>query len=586
MVFAKSNGETSPDSERREQAFQALSTPLIDITNLAVDKNGNGGIIDANINNDDEPKGQQQQDESTLLFAPLHRDGEQARLVEEVRRRQRRQQEEMTFTQWFWDILGLVEDTRRSNNNFMPPPNPYRDDNGRRSTLDKNKPKHEQNGNKPPLIDSKPNTAPTPSIDISKYPRIVRFIYYSLQRILYALRWCTDFCIMRLARLEPFTNSPNYSSSPAYVLHITADNIICALVISWATTGVAGPMTLVVCLFIALVYVKGMRRVYPEDQQQNANETTACTSKDASVSATTLQPKQLSANDQHAIAMQRIQKKHPNATHAECTRFYKCVKFKEEAALSRLEDFFQWRTDCGLRNVAEKDISSSEVLQQLTGQAFIKKDEEDWNAAAKMAISIITKDHESSVNLPQIICSYEEHSQQYNGTNDTSNQNDDSELPLPPRCRDGTRILHILPFRLDLSIATAPTYSLAAALYLDRRLERTTTERITLFCDVRGGRGWANPTPWSTLPFIQSTASLLGSHYPERLERLVLVPMPRSAIWVWSAAQKCLDPDTASKVVVVGASDGTSGLPEKMKEFVHEDALAVLEKRRRSFFVG
>jgi hypothetical protein len=167
----------------------------------------------------------------------------------------------------------------------------------------------------------------------------------------------------------------------------------------------------------------------------------------------------------------------------------------------------------------------------------------------------------------------------------SSNKSKKMLPPSPPRCNDGTRILHILPFRLDLSIATAPTYSLAAALYLDRRLSRLTTERITLFCDVRGGRGWANPTPWSTLPFIQSTASLLGSHYPERLERLVLFPMPTSAIWVWSAAKKCLDPNTSSKVVVVSPGEG-SAPPEDLLEYVDEENLIVLEKRRQSFFVG
>jgi hypothetical protein len=236
--------------------------------------------------------------------------------------------------------------------------------------------------------------------------------------------------------------------------------------------------------------------------------------------------------------------------------------------------------------IKEKKLAKSECVRVFDG-AFVEKDEEDWNAAAKMAISIITKSHveESMAKLPQIVCSYEYQMEDGDSSTDTTANDDKNLSSPPPRCKDGTRILHILPFRLDLSIATAPTYSLAAALYLDRRFSRFTSERVTLFCDVRGGRGWANPTPWSTLPFVQSTASLLGSHYPERLERLVLFPMPKSAIWVWSAAQKCLDTNTASKVVVVSSAEGT-GLPERLREFVNEDSLSVLEERRRSFFVG
>ncbi len=65
-----------------------------------------------------------------------------------------------------------------------------------------------------------------------------------------------------------------------------------------------------------------------------------------------------------------------------------------------------------------------------------------------------------------------------------------------------------------------------------------------------------------------------------------MFPMPKSAAWVWSAAQKCLDPNTASKVVVVSSADSSGSLPEELVEYVNEESLKVLEKRRRSFFVG
>ena len=159
----------------------------------------------------------------------------------------------------------------------------------------------------------------------------------------------------------------------------------------------------------------------------------------------------------------------------------------------------------------------------------------------------------------------------------------------PPQCKDGSRIFHLVPARLDLTLASAQVYALASALYLDRRLSRHTTEKISLICDVRGGDGWANPTPWSLLPFIRATSSLLGQHFPERLKRFVLFPMPSSAVWIWSTAKKFVDVDTASKVVVVGLV-GASGnandtVNDELDEFITKKDLGILEERRRSFFV-
>mmetsp|Transcript_3104 Transcript_3104/g.6835 ORF Transcript_3104/g.6835 Transcript_3104/m.6835 type:complete len:688 (+) Transcript_3104:45-2108(+) len=611
-----------------------LSTPLIDISNLG--GNSNRG--------EDEPKQQQQQHPlhseasptMTVILSPeagLHRDGEQARLIEVVRRRQlqQRQHHEETTFQWleesasqFWESIlvygGLLEDPRndpihRSRHSTMPL-NPYRDDprltnqEKEHNTLSSSGSKTNEHPTSQTITDGLPSSQSSP---LSKCPRIVRFVLSFFLRILYSFRYTIDFCITRLAHLEPLlpnVTSSFYSTSPVYSLQITADDILRFLIILWASfycswkmQVVAAPALAMMCLFIRSVSQRVVRRTHsPENerqmqQQQNTNQSIA--QNEAAISP--ILPKQPSVpnkphatEDQlHVEAIQRLQNQHPNATFAECKRFFTCVKYKEEAASKRIDEFFKWRSDCGLKTIAEAEVggSAEDTARQMDkharvfDQAFVKKDKEDWNAAAKMAISIMTKSHvtENWVNLPQIICSYEEKIEETPDANNP-NQKEKSSLP-PPRCKDGTRILHILPFRLDLSVATAPTYSLAAALYLDRRLSRSTTERITLFCDVRGGRGWANPTPWSALPFIQSTASLLGSHYPERLERLVLFPMPKSAIWVWSAAQKCLDPNTSSKVVVVSSGEG-GGLPERLTEFVEEESLHVLEKRRRYFFVG
>lgn len=600
-----------------------LTTPSNDMPNAS----GRGA---------DEPK-QQRQDFPGNSQSPLppeaglHRDGEQARLVEAVRQRQQqeRQLNEETTFQWleesaaqFWDSIlvygGLIDDPRNDPmHRSRHPVNPYRD----HSMRGPSNVRHQvANDLHPSSSSSKPNghskhqsasNGATP--DLSRHPRIVRAVVSALLRLLYGCRWLIDGCIAAVARLEPLpcnAGSHMYATTPEYSLQISADDILRLVAIGWVSFYVCsrmqrfvGPAVCLTCLLLLAVSLKVLGRASNDHdnrfvalRRHNAQPLTGRAKSDES--ERTIAPKPTTGglvpakgSDRHAIAIQRLQRKHPNATYAECKRFFACVKHNEEAASKRMSEFFNWRSDSGLVTVAEAESSGATNIvkhPRVFDEAFAKRDEEDWRLAAKMAISIMTKSHvtDGVSILPQIICSYEDQFEQTNDENRREDRNGETVSELPPRCRDGTRILHILPFRLDLSIATAPTYSLAAALYLDRRFSRSSTERITLFCDLRGGRGWANPTPWSTLPFVQSTASLLGSHYPERLERLVLFPMPKSAIWVWSAAQKCLDPNTSSKVVIVSAGQEGKGLPEELTNFVREESLQVLEKRRRSFFVG
>lgn len=417
-----------------------------------------------------------------------------------------------------------------------------------------------------------------------------------------------------------------YSFAPSYALHITTDDIVLLIVITWIAFFISlriqtlvAPMITMMIVIVGSVCRCVVRRIpivnltaavnskaidnysCRNNFRENPNFSSISSTNDGSIefhnrrgindaamSKVSANTTMLPRDDSDVV--KRLQKLHPYATVAECKRFFTCVKYNEEAASKRLGEFFKWRSDCGLKAIADASGHNNDNKHdRVYNQEFIKKDEEDWDACARLAVSIATRSSVigSGATLSQIICSYEEQLDENDRVESpTLHKLDKEGVPsMPPRCTDGTRILHILPSRLDLSIASASTYSLAAALYIDRRMSRLTTEKISLFCDVRGGRGYANPTPWSLLPFVQSTASLLGSHYPERLERLVLYPMPTTAIWVWNAAKKCLDPNTASKVVVIGSGEGSDSKTLLM-QFIDEDHLAKLEMRRRSFFVG
>jgi hypothetical protein len=577
-----------------------LRNPLINISNV-----GDDGVSDGGNPKQVSPQHHYPEASPQLFVAPeaaLHRDGEQARLVEVVRRRQLQQRQknaESTY-QWleesanqFWEsilVYGGFKDDPRNNPttgvHSTIPINPYRGNH--RQKL--NNIKMMKPGS---TVSSKTNEQSTdrPFGDqsSSKLRRIIHLLLRNILQVLYAF---IDFCIIRLAPSKPLYG--NASIAPTYNIQISADDILCFWVIqcgffilSLWMHAFAFPLVVFFCLTIVSVSRKLIRSSPVAKRNQHGNA--AVISREIPTKVSTLGISSRPTNIRYRnCAIQNLQANNPGATSAECSRFLNAVKHDEDAASRRIEEFLKWRSDCGLKSNAEAEDESSshednvsETQIRVFDQSFTKMDEEDWNAAAKIAISIITKvrGNENVATLPQIICSYEEKVIGYNRSGNTSNLSKTSSQP-PPRCKDGTRILHILPARLDLTIATAQTYSLAVALYLDRRLCRWSTERITLICDVRGGRGWANPTAWSALPFIQSTASLLGSNYPERLERLVLFPMPTSASWVWSAAQKCLDSNTSRKVVVI-SSGGDSGWQEKLIEFLDEKSLEVLEKRRR-----
>eukprot|EP00804_Cyclotella_cryptica_P017676 CCRYP_017152-RA/>CCRYP_017152-RA protein AED:0.33 eAED:0.33 QI:198/1/1/1/1/1/2/181/695 len=613
-----------------------LNTPTMDISGL----HQNAAAANQTRANESSPASASSGSSSAVPEAGLHRDGEQARLVNMVRKRQLRQQQlqyqEMSTLQWINDSIWMLWDTVVGTGNptaeetqktqferhehYADIVNPYRD-RDRSARIDHDQDIKTGRTNQLGSLEEERKVTfhHSTSTLLQSRPTLIRVAIYIYQRQLYALRWIIDVVVTKTTtaiRSCPENASSeiirSYVHSPSYSLHFTADDIIMSIILLWIgmflgcrSQRVIVPVIVLIVMFglvflpkinghIATLESRSMDHYFIRQQQKQPVEKfdvqTRDTDLEKTAAKTSIVSRSVISKDtpQHLQAIQRLKQRFPNATYAECKRFFVCAKHVEEEAAQRIECWLQWRSDCGLKLTADENyINTARVRSQEYNQGFVKQDEEVWNHAATLAMQIESKGAsvDTSVKLPQILCSYEEQLPTSSTTNADSN-NPTSTQP-PPRAKDSTRIFYILPARIDLTLSPAPTYSLACALYLDRRLCRTNTEKITLLCDVRGGRGWANPTPWSMLPFIQATSSLLGKQYPERLEKFILFPMPSAAAWIWSAAQKCLDPNTASKVVVVGVEDdGKSGggLPEKLKEFIDGESLTLVEERRRSLF--
>ncbi|KAK1744917.1 hypothetical protein QTG54_004208 [Skeletonema marinoi] len=545
------------------------------------------------------------QSSQQLLVAGLHRDGEQARIVEVIRRRQMQQYDESYYTfEYVWGSVLYYSGFADEHPSSTPQVNDtqFGDDGETENsqTDDTNATNEQISSSSPqPILDEEQLREKLFAERLAKRPYAVRLTFMFYRRIHLMLRWFVDTCVTRLSRLESLPRSPSmYATHPAYSLQFQADDIICFIVLLWVSLWISSRSSHVLalaiimfCIIMGSVGTRVVGRIGPTPQQLQSHSFDSTNSASTRARVPPVVPLTQSATDQKeesSKSIERLQKRHPNATKAECIRFFRCTKRNEKAASARIEEWHAWRSENGLQLSIEEAADGEKEKTIPYGHDYMKADEKLWNETAKMAIDIMSKSarsknvSETDVQLPQIICSYEMHQ-----TLDAPSDNEVSSTTKPPRCKDGSRIFHLVPARFDLSIATAQVYALAAALYLDRLLSRSSTEKISLICDVRGGRGWANPTPWSLLPFVQATSSLLGRHFPERLKRMVLYPMPSSAVWVWCAAQKFLDADTASKVVVVGldgASSNNSGMHEELEKFITKKDYLLLEERRRTFF--
>mmetsp|Transcript_13745 Transcript_13745/g.33289 ORF Transcript_13745/g.33289 Transcript_13745/m.33289 type:complete len:583 (-) Transcript_13745:821-2569(-) len=254
----------------------------------------------------------------------------------------------------------------------------------------------------------------------------------------------------------------------------------------------------------------------------------------------------------HLTELEQLQ---PTSTLAERRRFLKARKHVVKAASAQLGEYLEWRT--------------TNRIDEFFPSTCFTTDEEDWKHAARGAMEIGNTSGKAQAlpPLPRIVSVFED---------------DLAEVVL---CKQGARIVHVLPCVLESSLASNATYALAVAMYLDRKLDRSCTEKVTVVIDIRAGQGWSNPSSVSIVPFIKLVVGLLNTYFPERLSRCILYPLPFTATLLFNKAKDYLDPDTAAKIQVCsGAGSVQSPVPEKVFEFIGPKAMECMEERRRSLF--
>lgn len=117
-------------------------------------------------------------------------------------------------------------------------------------------------------------------------------------------------------------------------------------------------------------------------------------------------------------------------------------------------------------------------------------------------------------------------------------------------------------------------YVMSTAQFLDKELDRKSSEKIVVVVDGRPGTGdlFVNPDAWAIVGFAKKCSSLFSAHFPERLHQVVLFPMPWYARMIWAAVKPFLDARTAQKVVMMnGKVAADAPLPNCMWEFIDKE---------------
>jgi hypothetical protein len=163
-------------------------------------------------------------------------------------------------------------------------------------------------------------------------------------------------------------------------------------------------------------------------------------------------------------------------------------------------------------------------------------------------------------------------------------------------------VLYILPATFIVKKKKIPLYrddltigkylALTLACYLDSKLPRDSLEKMTIIIDARIGEGghFGNPSVHSLIPIFRDTVSILQSMFQERLKRLIIFPMPATAMFAWNFIKVFIDEDSHSRYILIGStkenSKKHSDPPKELRDYLRNDSIQRLEKRRRDMFIS
>lgn len=340
-----------------------------------------------------------------------------------------------------------------------------------------------------------------------------------------------------------------------------------------------------------------------------------------------------------------IQTEFPEATAAEVRRFVRaCQDDKKdsdqvkEAAESMLEDYLDWRSCFGLdykkeengnsngdtNGVDESDAAdwkraiekalevnasmkrAKELEKKLAEEAAAKEEESKAPVEYNIDLSDSQKAEDDQVEGKETSNAENSKSDDTNGNKADEEELNNSEMSDEEKKRElaqiifmhknkdgqliadkeGSKILHVIPALINRQVAHADFYALALSLYLERKLDRESEDKMTVLIDMRPGDGWPNPAAIMMIRFVHRVTTVLQRRYPERLQNLILYPVPWAAMGIWAAMKQVFALEITEKVTLVaGSANRGSPLPkEKLEEKVDGETLELTEQVRLDHF--
>ena len=134
--------------------------------------------------------------------------------------------------------------------------------------------------------------------------------------------------------------------------------------------------------------------------------------------------------------------------------------------------------------------------------------------------------------------------------------------------KNNTKIVIVYGAMCDLDF-DADDYIHATADFLHANLDNNHDEKFTILVDVRPGEGWKDPAPLQFIPLIQAINTQMSANYPERVQDIVIFPMPWWAVTIFNMVTLFMDPLTAEKMsMLAGPALIDSPEPDGLEEYV------------------
>jgi CRAL/TRIO domain len=271
-----------------------------------------------------------------------------------------------------------------------------------------------------------------------------------------------------------------------------------------------------------------------------------------------------------------LEKACPKSTQAERRRFLVSTGGNHERAGGRLREYLAWR----------RNHQRIRTEHSIRIKPSVDPDYDVWVESCLVAMRACGEVAENIV-LPRVVRCYSASRKPFpQGTNDGTPPSWGESSDLVDR--DGHRIFHMIPGLMDDKLAKTSTYALAVAIYFDRKLDRASSETVTLCMDVRAGNGWPNIHGLRLIPFMKNSLKLLLPTFPERLHKCVVYPVPSAFLYVWTMISRSLDVKTREKICVVSGKCTIASPPpmEKLIALLGEEPSTLMEDTRVASFKG